>query len=598
MEGEVSEPKYLDWAEEIRQRYQTGESAMFVLHNNITDVFPFEADYVSSRDYVQKMLERGNYIVIRFDVSRGMRFANDEEAERFVKLANLKREPEAPLIKSIYDFPKDSIKALAYIEAFIVGLSSESRPVAVILEYANQLAPNGTPQTLTEVDRINAVTLQRFASLFYDRLQDQAARDAVCFLMTPNLHELNPDLVRSEVVKAIEIPRPDDAQRKRYVQWLQAKSTVEGKDPVELEVSVDQFVEQTAGLTLRGIRHLFLQAGRGQGKKLTTAYIMARKRELIERDSHGMLEVIMPKHGLDAVGGNAAIKTFLTQTADDLQQARTDVPVGIVCPGPNGVGKTFIAKAFARDCGINCVVLKNFRGMYVGQTESNLDRIFNILKSMTPNVVIMDEADKMLGNEQSSDSNKVDERVFGAFTAFMGDPEYRGKIFWLLLTARPFNLAPDTGRPGRVEEHLPILAPETLQDKREVLEAVLKYRKIKLVGAEGSPQDSELEGLFEDLGFVTPAALELITNRARRVARRSQGQTGDEVSVSVELLREEAQNYVPEGSKSKLLLQTIEAVLYTNRLSYLPTAWADKLKHAPDELSAERERLRRLVGYD
>ncbi len=276
----MSEPKYLDWAEEIRQRYQTGESAMFVLHNNITDVFPFEADYVSSRDYVQKMLERGNYIVIRFDVSRGMRFANDEEAERFVKLANLKREPEAPLIKSIYDFPKDSIKALAYIEAFIVGLSSESRPVAVILEYANQLAPNGTPQTLTEVDRINAVTLQRFASLFYDRLQDQAARDAVCFLMTPNLHELNPDLVRSEVVKAIEIPRPDDAQRKRYVQWLQAKSTVEGKDPVELEVSVDQFVEQTAGLTLRGIRHLFLQAGRGQGKKLTSSLPLLGSRPL------------------------------------------------------------------------------------------------------------------------------------------------------------------------------------------------------------------------------------------------------------------------------------------------------------------------------
>lgn len=593
----MSETKYLDWAEEIRQRYQGGESAMFLLHNNIADQFPFEGEYLSCRGYLQKMLARGNYITIRYDVSRGMRFESDEEGERFVKLANLRREADAPIVKSIYDFPKDSIRALAYIEAFIVGLQSESRPVAVIIEYANQLAPNGTPQSLTEVDRINGVTLQRFATLFYERLQDATARDAVCFVMTPNLHELNPDLIRSDVVKAIEIPRPSSDERLQYIRWLQAKTTVQGKEPVTLELGETQLVEQTAGLTLRGIRHLFLQAERGEQGRLSTAYVMATKRELIERDSHGMLEVIEPRHGLDAVGGNSAIKTFLNHTAEDLKAGRTDVPVGIVCPGPNGVGKTFIAKAFARDCGLNCVVLKNFRGRYVGQTESNLDTIFNILKSMTPNVVIMDEADKMLGNEQGSDANKVDERVFGAFTAFMGDPEYRGKIFWLLLTARPFELAPDTGRPGRVEEHLPILAPETEQDKREVLEAVLRHRKIRLVGANGQPSDAELTPLFEELGFVTPAALELITNRARRVARRASGETAEEVSVSLEQLREEARNYVPEGSQSKLLLQTIEAVLYTNRLSYLPNSWAEKLRDAPDELNAQREKLRQLVGY-
>jgi len=241
--------------------------------------------------------------------------------------------------------------------------------------------------------------------------------------------------------------------------------------------------------------------------------------------------------------------------------------------------------------------------MYVGQTEGNLDIIFNILKAMTPNIVVIDEADKMLGNERESEGNKVDDRVFGAFTAFMGDPEYRGRIFWLLLTARPFNLAPDTGRPGRVEEHVPILAPETYADKLAVLQAVLKLRKMTLESESGGdPTQGEYEALFGDLGFVTPAALELIANRARRDARRQLDASKEStdspvVSVPMALFREEARSFVPEGSQAKLQLQTVEAVLYTNHLSYVPEPWRTRLKDDPEGLMREREDLRRRVGY-
>jgi SpoVK/Ycf46/Vps4 family AAA+-type ATPase len=327
--------------------------------------------------------------------------------------------------------------------------------------------------------------------------------------------------------------------------------------------------------------------------------VVQRKRELIERDSRGMLEVLAPRHGLDAVGGHTAAKQFFLQTAEDLRAGRRDVSVGAICPGPNGVGKTFIAKAFARDSGVNCVVLRNFRGMYVGQTEANLDTIFNILKSMTPNIVIVDEADKMLGNEVGDDSSKVDERVFGSFTAFMGDPEYRGKIFWLLLTARPFSLAPDTGRPGRAEEHVPILAPESFEDKRATLLAVSRACQIELVTSDGSPvPEAALEAVFAQLGFVTPAALELIANRSRRRARREgAATTGPLLRVPFELFAEEARSLVPEGSQSKLRLQTLEAVLFTNHTGYLPEPWRSRLRDDPDSLVEERERLRLRVGY-
>jgi len=592
MSEKASEP-YLPWAERVRHTYDRREAAAFVLYGNVNDIFPLGGEYVSSRAYVEAMLAKGGYIVIGYDVSRGMRFSDPKDAEEFVLLANANRAEGDKLIRSIYDFPRDSLKALAFIEAFVVGIETSKRPVAVLLDYAEHVAPNGPAQSLTEVDRINSVTLQRFSRLFYERLQDTKARDAVLFLFAPNLHELAPTLVQSEAVASIEIPRPDTEARRRFIAWQQAKLVVEGQPRVELESGEEPFLAQTAGLTLTGLRHLFFQAASAPERRLTADFVLKRKRELIERDSRGMLEVLAPKHGLDAVGGNDDIKAFFRRTAEDLKAGRTDVPVGVICPGPNGVGKTFIAKAFARDSGINCVALKNFRGMYVGQTESNLDTIFSILKSMTPNVVILDEADKTLGNETASEGNKVDERVFGAFTAFMGDPEYRGKIFWLLLTARPENLAPDTGRPGRVEEHVPILAPETLAEKKAVLAAVCKSRNVALVAKSAE----ELSAIFDALGFVTPAALELIVNRARRAARRARPDQSEPVCVELAELGHEVYNFVPEGSNAKLRLQTLEAVLYTNHLEYLPEAWRTRLKNEADELSRERAELRRRVGY-
>jgi hypothetical protein len=179
----------------------------------------------------------------------------------------------------------------------------------------------------------------------------------------------------------------------------------------------------------------------------------------------------------------------------------------------------------------------------------------------------------------------------------MGDPEYRGKIFWLLLTARPYNLAPDTGRPGRVEEHVPILAPETFTEKKAVLAAVCRSRSVKVVARGGEPADAELEAVFDQLGFVTPAALELVVNRARRTARRARPSDQEPVLVDLAELVREAGNFVPEASNTKLRLQTLEAVMYTNHLEYLPEAWRKRLRDDPDELARERETLRRLVGY-
>jgi SpoVK/Ycf46/Vps4 family AAA+-type ATPase len=56
--------------------------------------------------------------------------------------------------------------------------------------------------------------------------------------------------------------------------------------------------------------------------------------------------------------------------------------MGYVICGPMGTGKTFITTCFAGEVGIPAVTLKNFRSMWQGVTEGNLERVLSLLKAM------------------------------------------------------------------------------------------------------------------------------------------------------------------------------------------------------------------------
>ena len=107
------------------------------------------------------------------------------------------------------------------------------------------------------------------------------------------------------------------------------------------------------------------------------------------------------------------------------------------------------------------MTLKNFRSMWQGETEGNLERVLNLLKAMSPIAVIVDEADAQLGNRSSSGDSGVSNRVFAQIAQFMGNTELRGKVIWFLLTCRPDLLPVDLKRQGRAEEHIALFYPDT-----------------------------------------------------------------------------------------------------------------------------------------
>src|SRR5213078_3344454 len=133
-----------------------------------------------------------------------------------------------------------------------------------------------------------------------------------------------------------------------------------------------------------------------------------------------------------------------------------------------GTGKSFLATCVAGSIGVPAVVLKNFRSKYVGETEGNLERVLGVLRSMGPVVVIIDEADAMLGDRDQGGDSGVGGRVFAMIASQMGDTSYRGKIIWMLLTARPDSLPVDLKRQGRAEVHIPLFYPTDQEEIRQM----------------------------------------------------------------------------------------------------------------------------------
>jgi SpoVK/Ycf46/Vps4 family AAA+-type ATPase len=232
--------------------------------------------------------------------------------------------------------------------------------------------------------------------------------------------------------------------------------------------------------------------------------------------------------------------------------------MGYLLCGPVGTGKTFIAQCTAGAIGAPCVVLKNFRSKYVGETEGNLERVLSVLRAMGPVMVIVDEADAALGDRDQEGDSGTSSRVFGMIASQMGDTRYRGRILWMLLTARPDLIPIDLKRQGRAEVHIPLFYPHEEAELRELFVAMAK----KL----GSSLDPAHVPPIPNVGKLSGADVEGIVGRAWRISLLAGAS-----SVTREALAEVLEQFLPSTQGLEKELQEVAAILEcTDRVFLLP----------------------------
>jgi hypothetical protein len=441
----------------MRDLFRSGSAAQFILHGNVFDVVPAGGKLLSVPIFLEQVMFATYDVVLRYDRSRGVRATRgaDDWGEwlqgalgREANSMTLMREPGAAL-----ELIDRYLLRTLNLQALPGAPASAPKRIAVIVEFAAFVVPRGDAAHLGGPFAANTVKVLGWAN---DPAIVQS--NIVTVQISEALHDLSDLVVDNPHVAALHIPLPDEAEMGAYMKALAATQfpDVEARSDVPLDV----LASRLTGLSRVGARTA-ISLALGTDRRITNEWLGQIKKDLIEREAQGLLDFIESTFTLDNVAGHDAVKAWLREDASLLKKgALRALPMGYLIAGRIGTGKTFLVQCWAGELGIPCVVFKNFRDRWVGATESNLEKIFAILRALGQVVVFVDEADQASGRREGGDGDSgLSGRVYSMLAKEMSETRNRGRIIWVFATSRPDLVEVDLKRQGRLDVHIPLFPP-------------------------------------------------------------------------------------------------------------------------------------------
>lgn len=563
---------YPAWARELAELDRSNAACLFILHGNVYDLFRCDdaGRYGSLSEFLGTQLFRDCDLALQLDLASGLSTAAGTDGTRHQQMMKIL----GARLGEWKTWPRDADQLLSVIDGLIYRklLGAESfDSLALLIDHAQYLTPTAELGSLSRGQGVNLVRFLGWAQNPYIK-----AHNITCCLFTDSLGEVNERLVRSPHVATIEVPLPDVAERENFL-----RSQVKEEEwPKLTEFTSKQLADLSNGLSLLNLSNLIAQA-RQAGQRLDAARFREQKKRLIERQCRGLLEFVQPRHSLDLVVGLDAAKARLQEDAALISQGKLGTaPMGYLLCGPVGTGKSFLAECYAGSIGIPCVVLRNFRSKYVGETEGNLQQILTVLRSLGPVVVVIDEADAALGTREADGDSGTSSRVFSMIASQMGDTRYRGKIIWMLLTSRPDLLPIDLKRQGRAEVHIPLFYPQSEAEIRAMFEALARKNKIALKSDAIPAVKPERQLSGADIESVLLSAWRGVLTQSKTEVER----------IDLERALTE---FIPSAQGLEKQRQEIAAVLECTQLSFLPERWR-KIITEPDGRARLQQRMAEL----
>ncbi|MDR0443318.1 MAG: AAA family ATPase [Treponema sp.] len=568
------------WAQELASKYGSKTANLYILHGNIRDLLPHERkenEFIFTRiqEYISDVLFGNRDIIAYYDRSSGVKFCLPEMEQDY--LAAAPRLCTNPDINTEDFVSSDPEKSFPYLEKYFLSCIPDDRRkkcrMVLIVDYAEHVVPAGDLIRLSDADRYCMVTFNRWATdpKFFNG-------DISIILLSENLADISSRLAGSPSTVKISVPFPDARVRESF---LHSKEN-EGKLLLERGLSVEKLASVTSGVNLMNLNRLTAESYE-ENKPLSMDFMRRKKKDIIESEAAGLLEFMETSFNLSHVSGHDFVKKRFKNAAKAIKMGRPDVlPMGYLIAGPVGTGKSFMVSAFAGEIGIPMVKFRNFRTKWQGETESNLEKVLNILTAMSPVGVMIDEADAFLGDRSQEGDSGTSNRVFAQIASFMGNTEYRGKIIWFLITCRPDLIPIDLKRQGRAEEHLALFYPETDKDREDLFKTLV--RKLDLDIRNFSVSDLFKKYKHEYSG----ADLEAVLVRAKLIAAMD-----DRVFVKREDMEEAMSDFVPAAYPHEVELQNLVAVLECTSREMIPKEFRNLPRN---KIISDIQELKTLLG--
>ncbi|MBM3465695.1 MAG: ATP-binding protein [Armatimonadetes bacterium] len=552
------------FSDEVRHVVSAGVSHTLLLYGDIHGIFPNpdaddepETPYMSLRNFLARVLD-SREIVAYYNIASGLTFPDPSAVERFRAAAGLAdrggSDPIAAARAGLAEkrrLPTEPELAMPLLERVL----QRAERSAVVIWSVHTLAPTVSPGIpLAVPDRANIERLKNWAA-------DEAIREkgGLVVLVTAHAGDVHRELRHpGSGIHPVHIPRPDAEERKTFL------STIP-------EVDVDLFARATQGMTLRQIRDLFLRA-KEKDAPLDLAFVKARKQELLNQEYGDVMEVMEPLRGLDDIGGCEHVKKYFRDVLDALRRGDARlVPMGVTLMGPPGTGKTALVEGLAREAGFTFVKTRSIRSMWVGESESRMEKLLEGLRGLAPVVVMNDEADLA---EQSRDAPRgdsgVSERLMKMWMELLSDPRIRGQIIVISCTNRPDRIDAALKRSGRSDER--ILLPMPSWDERVAILEVL-FRRYDI------PLDTQPQFFGEATEGMSGADLEKVVLAAWRFAVEA-----GEAKVGMDTLTRALRDFIPSANQEEIDRMTLIGIMECSSRRLLP----GHIKDIVDQIARRR----------
>ena len=497
------------WAAQLVEQYLSGAANQFIVYGNINDrvlipsggsgLAQASAKIGTLQEFLIDVLLSSFDVVLSYDLGNGIRI--EKGGPVFSQWPAFQEQPNLPKT------PRAAVETLTHYLRYVANLSrlkNQVTQVAVVIKNADLVVPQLSGGFDYDIGAM--------ASLIRDWAGDSMllGHPVATFLLAENLNDLNPLLANNPRAARIKVGLPGSEELGRAYQAMSTRYPIAFR---EYAGQLEPLARQLSGATLGATESLF--KSREYAKKpLEAKDLVAIKKQIVEKDSSGLIEFIETTRTLDDLHGQDAIKNWLRQdialwNKNDLSA----LPKGYLFCGPVGTGKTFMVECLAGEAGVPVVKLKNFRDKWVGSTEGNLERIFRLLQALGRCYVFVDEADQSLGRRESGNDSGVGGRVYSMIAEEMGSSTSRGRIIWILASSRPDLIEVDLKRPGRIDVKVPLFPTCSPEESFRLIRGLCKSRGMIL-------EESSFEPLKEQLPLLlTPGAAEALASRVYRLSR-------------------------------------------------------------------------------
>jgi transitional endoplasmic reticulum ATPase len=198
------------------------------------------------------------------------------------------------------------------------------------------------------------------------------------------------------------------------------------------------------------------------------------------------------------------------------EKLATKPPKGILLFGPPGTGKTLLAKAVANESECNFIAVKGpeLLSKWVGESEKGIREIFRKARQASPSIIFFDEVDALVPKRGTyMGSSHVTESVVSQILTELDGMEELKNVTVLAATNRPDMLDDALLRPGRIERHIYVPAPDA-ESRRKIFEVYLADAGAILA------KDVDVEELVRQTEGYVGADIEALVREAKMGAMR------------------------------------------------------------------------------